>query len=263
MPDRVVRQDILTSDPVNMLSWAAEVFYRRLMSLADDYGRYEARPSLLRASLYPLKLDRVSEPDVVKWMGECSEAGLVRVYTVNAKEYVEIQKFGQRLRAMKSRYPPPTVNGGQPAMATADNRCQLSADVDSRHPTLSDADSGRLKRNESETESESESETEEKGSPLSVDIGTVIYDIEQDLLKNAIIFEQICMAAGRDLETGKFVLAKYHLTLQENEQYPKARPALVAGFKKWLMTEKSTNGKQKTPNSTNRATATTTGHTGL
>jgi len=150
MPDRIVRQDILTSDPVNSLSWAAEVFYRRLMSLADDYGRYEARPSLLRASLYPLKLDRVSESDVVKWMSECSEAGLIRVYTIDKKEYVEILKFGQRLRAMKSRYPAP--DGSREHSPSSADICQQM---------LSTAGRRRLKRNESESETESETETKE------------------------------------------------------------------------------------------------------
>jgi len=162
MPDRVVRQDILTSDPVNKLSWAAEVFYRRLMSLADDFGRYEARPSLLRASLYPLKLDRVSEPDVIKWMGECSEAGLVRVYTVNKKEYLEILKFGQRLRAMKSRYPVPD---GEHSPSSADI-CQH---------LLSSAGRRRLKRNESE----SETETETKEPACAAHSPDVVVDFEK------------------------------------------------------------------------------------
>lgn len=134
MPDRVIRQGILTSDNVNKLSWPAEVFYRRLMNIADDFGRYEARQSILRASLYPLKLDRVSNPDIGKWLAECADAGLVRVYTVNEKEYLELLKFDQRLRAMKSRYPPP-----------ADFRMHPHADDSRQRP---------------ESESESETETE-------------------------------------------------------------------------------------------------------
>ena len=51
MPDRIVRQGILTSDRVNQLDWGAECFYRRLMSIVDDYGRYDARPAVLRAQL--------------------------------------------------------------------------------------------------------------------------------------------------------------------------------------------------------------------
>lgn len=125
MPDRVLRQNILTSDAVNQLSWAGEVFYRRLMSVADDFGRYEARPSILRAFLYSLKLDRVSDSDVVKWLGECSKAGLVRIYSVDNKEYLEILKFDQRLRIMKSKYPDP-----------ADKCQQMTADVSNPPPVL-------------------------------------------------------------------------------------------------------------------------------
>lgn len=141
MPDRIIRADILTSESVDQLSWQAEVFYRRLMSVADDFGRYEGRPSILRAAMYPLKLDKVSEPDVVKWLGECSKAGLVRKYTVDGKEYIEISKFRQRLRAMKSKYPPPP-----------DVRGQLTAD----DSTPRQKRGGGGIRNESETEAEAE-----------------------------------------------------------------------------------------------------------
>ncbi len=48
MPNRILREGILTSERVNLLSWEAEVFYRRLMSVVDDYGRFHAHPALLR-----------------------------------------------------------------------------------------------------------------------------------------------------------------------------------------------------------------------
>jgi hypothetical protein len=113
MPDRLLRARILRSRFVNRLTWPAEVFYRRLMSVVDDYGRGEAYADVLRADLYPLKLDKVSESDVVKWLDECSKAGLVRLYTVENKEYLEVLQFNQRLRAMTSRYPPPPDNVAQ------------------------------------------------------------------------------------------------------------------------------------------------------
>lgn len=107
MPDRILRAGIITSERVNKLSWSAEVFYRRLMSIVDDYGRYEFNRSLLRSQLYPLKVDRVSVSDIVKWSVECAEAGLIRLYTIDGKEYIEIIDFNQRLRAMKSKFPAP------------------------------------------------------------------------------------------------------------------------------------------------------------
>lgn len=108
MPDRIVRAGILTSDPVNELSWGAEVFYRRMLSVVDDYGRYDGRAPLLRAHLYPLKIDKVSEADVGKWLTECVTAGLVSLYRVALRPYVEVVKFGQRVRADKSKWPAPS-----------------------------------------------------------------------------------------------------------------------------------------------------------
>lgn len=125
MPDRYVRAAILTSEPVNQLSWAAEVFYRRLMSVVDDYGRYDARPIILRTALYPLKIDRVSDSDIGKWMTECVEAGLVRGYTVDGKQYLQVVKFGQRVRSA-SKFPAPPGESDD-LLSSADNCQQLSA----------------------------------------------------------------------------------------------------------------------------------------
>lgn len=73
---------------------------------------------------------------------------------------------------------------------------------------------------------------------------SVIYDIETELLKNKIQFENICRAAQKSEEVGLRVLKKYHLWLGENEKYPKAKKALFSGFQRWLIDEKnSSNGK--------------------
>ena len=119
MPDRIVRAGILTSDPVNTLSWPAEVLYRRLHSIVDDYGRYDGRSALLRAHLYPLKIDKVSEADVGKWLTECVTAGLVSLYRVAGRPYVEVTKFGARVRAETSKWPSPD-DADKTLLASAD-----------------------------------------------------------------------------------------------------------------------------------------------
>jgi hypothetical protein len=117
VPTRMIREGILTSDSVNSLSWPGEVFYRRLQSVADDYGRFDGRLSLLRSSLYPLKVDRVAELDVGKWLTECVNADLVRLYMVSGRPYVEVKKFNQRIQS-KSKYPDPPGNPGDPPELT-------------------------------------------------------------------------------------------------------------------------------------------------
>jgi hypothetical protein len=106
-----VREGIITSEPVNSLNWAEEVFYRRLHSVVDDYGRFHANLSLLRAACYPLLLNKVSDSDVAKWLQATEKTGLVRVYEVEGKRFLEVLKFGQRQRADKSRFPAPTNDG--------------------------------------------------------------------------------------------------------------------------------------------------------
>ena len=107
MPNRILREGILDSDKVDMLSWPAECFYRRLMSAADDFGRFDGRLEILRSKLFPLRLDRVSKADIEKWLAECAGAALVSCYTVDAKPYLEVLNFKQEVRIKKSKFPPP------------------------------------------------------------------------------------------------------------------------------------------------------------
>lgn len=78
------------------------------MSVVDDYGRFHTSPKILRASLYPLQIDKVSDSDIGKWITGCVTAGLVRVYPASdGKRYLELLKFGQQIRS-KSKFPEPS-----------------------------------------------------------------------------------------------------------------------------------------------------------
>lgn len=113
MPNRILREGINTSPRMAKLSWPAEVFYRRLMSVVDDYGRYHAHHMLLRAACYPMQLDKVSEADIGKWLGECRKAALVSVYEISGVAYLELLDFRQQVRAKKSKFPDPPPDAQQ------------------------------------------------------------------------------------------------------------------------------------------------------
>lgn len=104
MATRILRDGILSSERVNGLSLEGELFFRRLMSVVDDYGRYPALPALLRAGCFPLRLDAVTEADVLGWLGECEALGLLSLYAVGAKRFLEVCNFGQRMQSA-ARYP--------------------------------------------------------------------------------------------------------------------------------------------------------------
>ena len=106
MPNRIIREGILTSPKLAKLGWAEEVFYRRLLSVVDDFGRYYADAGMLRAACYPRQLNKVSDSDVGKWLSACAVAALVRVYPAeDGERYLEVVKFDQQVRAKKSKFP--------------------------------------------------------------------------------------------------------------------------------------------------------------
>lgn len=106
MPSRILREGILTSTRVDQLSSGAEIFYRRLMSVVDDYGRYHSHPTLLRAATFPLKMDKVTDDHVARWLAELVKAGLVREYEANGQKCLEYLYFRQQTRSA-SKFPAP------------------------------------------------------------------------------------------------------------------------------------------------------------
>jgi hypothetical protein len=55
MPNRLLFDRILRSRKIASLDPMAELFYRRLMSVADDFGRYYADPALLLSDCFPIR----------------------------------------------------------------------------------------------------------------------------------------------------------------------------------------------------------------
>ncbi len=106
MPNRYVREAAIQSERVNSVGWQAEVFWRRLLNRVDDFGRCKATPALLRASIFPLQLDRVRDSDISRLLAECEKSGLLYVYVVAEKPYLVLNQW-EKGRAASSAHPPP------------------------------------------------------------------------------------------------------------------------------------------------------------
>ncbi len=113
MPNRILKESILSSDTIAALSSDEERFFYRLITVCDDHGRFDARSTILRARLFPLLLDRVQIEDVDLWLESLESVGLVRVYHVAERPYLQMVTWHkhQQIRANKSKWPDP--DGGE------------------------------------------------------------------------------------------------------------------------------------------------------
>lgn len=143
MPNRILR-DWTDSDTIDVLDVHAERFFTRLIMKVDDFGRYQANVKLLKSHLFPLKSD-IRETDISRWLTACEKSGIIALYNVAQKEYLQINNFKQVLRQKVEKYPPNNCNEDAKQMTSG---------------CLADAS---LKRNE--TNPETEVESEGKGVP--------------------------------------------------------------------------------------------------
>jgi hypothetical protein len=130
MPNRIIKESICTSDNLNNLTADEEVFFYRLTVNCDDYGRLDARPQILRAKCFPLKIDKIKEKDVEKWIVSLVRENLIILYQVDGREYLQLVTWTdhQQVRAKKSKFPAPDEEGSQ--LITFDNNCnQVTTDA--------------------------------------------------------------------------------------------------------------------------------------
>lgn len=115
MPTRLVREGILESERIGRLSAGAELFYRKLMSIVDDYGRFELHPKILLGRLYLFQIDDIKPDQIIEWAEECANVHssceapsepLILIYKRGSKSFVQINGFGQRARS-ESKFPAP------------------------------------------------------------------------------------------------------------------------------------------------------------
>lgn len=110
MPQRFLRPGVTTSQNFNAVDYQAQSFYIRIITLVDDFGRYEADHRLLRSHAFPLGgLNGADIPlkTIAALCEQLSASNLVQFYTAeDGKEYLQVHRWQERARADKSKYPP-------------------------------------------------------------------------------------------------------------------------------------------------------------
>lgn len=108
MPNRIIKESICYSESIDALTWFEECFFYRLIVNADDFGRMDGRPKILKAKLFPLK-DGITEKQIREALNKLSTAGMVQVYMHDQKLFLQLAAWNshQQIRATKSKYPAP------------------------------------------------------------------------------------------------------------------------------------------------------------
>jgi len=118
MPQRFLRPGITTSQRFNAVSWPAQSLFARLLTLVDDFGRYESDFRLLRSHAFPFgdpSGKEIKLPDVEKMCAELAAAGMAAFYKSGGKQFVQLFRWEERARAQSSKYPELTKDCEPPA----------------------------------------------------------------------------------------------------------------------------------------------------
>lgn len=112
MPNRIIKESINESRGLSDCSFFAQDLFKRLITYADDYGRFNADPQIMIARLYPRELDVVTKEDLTDGLVELVGIGKIGFYTSSARHevYGAFPNWGdhQRVRESKKNCPDPT-----------------------------------------------------------------------------------------------------------------------------------------------------------
>ena len=152
MPNRIIKESIRTSETVASLTDFEFRLWIGLIVSADDAGRGDARPAIIKGTVFPLR-DRVTAKDIGAALHGLAAKGCVSLYEVDGKPYFWFPtwKDHQRIRDCKPRFPEPPAE--TQSAAICGELPQVAASCGEARPDA---------RAPAESESESEYEYESK-----------------------------------------------------------------------------------------------------
>jgi hypothetical protein len=111
MPQRFLRPGITNSERWNRLDWMSQSFFIRLMTLVDDYGRYDGRASVLWGQCFAVwnehnPDDAVNLLRVEQMLQRLAAEKLIEHYEADGKKVLQITQWQERVRdGARERWP--------------------------------------------------------------------------------------------------------------------------------------------------------------
>lgn len=104
MPTRYLKPGIRDSELIDALSPMAEILFYRLLVTVDDFGRFDASPSMLKSHCFPIR-DKTTPKNCQEALQELAEVGLVLAYTFEGKPFLQVQRWDNVPRSKESKFP--------------------------------------------------------------------------------------------------------------------------------------------------------------
>ena len=116
VPNRIIKESINESEGLSECSLFAQDLFKRRITYADDYGRFNADTMIMRARLYPRELCEITEEDINNGLTELAGVGKIQFYSPFV--FNQMGKRGiygafpnwknhQRMRETKAKCPDP------------------------------------------------------------------------------------------------------------------------------------------------------------
>ena len=107
MPTRYLKPGVRDSETIDSLSPQAENLFYRLLVTVDDFGRFDARPAMIKAQCFPIK-ESISINKCKDLLEELNEKNLIYIYEVAGKLTLMMCKWDNVPRSKESKYPAPS-----------------------------------------------------------------------------------------------------------------------------------------------------------
>mgnify|MGYP004528511987 FL=1 len=120
MPNRIIKESLCSSEKIASLSDFEFRLWVGLITQADDAGRGDARPAIIKGRVFPFR-GRLSIKDIDAALQALAAKGCVSLYTVDGKPYFLFPGWvkHQRVRDCKPKYPEPPKNLNLPQSAAS------------------------------------------------------------------------------------------------------------------------------------------------
>lgn len=136
MPQRFLRPGITTSERWNSVSFEAQSLFIRILTLVDDFGRYDARIPILHGQCFALRPD-IKPQRSAALRSELQRAKMIVVYEVDGREFLEVTQWQERARSERSKFPKkPQVFDISTSAADGSAPQDSAASIDHRSSTI-------------------------------------------------------------------------------------------------------------------------------